>query len=99
MGARKQMKKIRSVSAFEAAWMEDQRAWLGATRANLRPGGRAALMVGDGECGVDALQTTCEAAEAVGLRFLASATITPTDTNRRHKGRRRTEHAILLEAP
>ena len=78
----------------------EQRDWLTATRANLRRGGRAALMVGDGEAGVDALVSTATVAEAAGLRFIASATIVSTVRARgaRHKGKRRPEHALLLEA-
>ena len=115
--------------AFAAAWEGEQRDWLTATRANLRRGGRAALMVGDGEAGVDALASTATIAnsnpdpnfnpnptptlnpnpnqastatiaEAVGLRLLASATIASTVHSRgaRHKGKRRPEHTLLLEA-
>ena len=86
--------------AFAAAWEAEQQGWLAATRANLRRGGRAALMVGDGEAGVDALASTATIAEAVGLRLLASATIASTVHSRgaRHKGKRRPEHTLLLEA-
>ena len=51
--------------AFAAAWEAEQQGWLAATRANLRRGGRAALMVGDGEAGVDALASTATIAEAI----------------------------------
>ena len=56
--------------------------------------------MGDGEAGVDALASTAAAAEAVGLRLLASATIASTARYRsaRHKGKRRPEHTLLLEA-
>ena len=50
--------------AFAAAWEGEQRDWLTATRANLRRGGRAALMVGDGEAGVDALASTATIANS-----------------------------------
>ena len=100
MGARKAMRKTRVPGAFAEAWDEDQRAWLLAVRRNLRSGGRAALLVGDGESSISALDSTLSAAAAVGLRFLASATITSTAEPRaRRKGNRRPEHAILLEAP
>ena len=91
----------RTPQQFRDVWEHDQRAWLSAARANLRAGGRAALLVGDGEGGLDALVSTSAAAEAVGLKVLASATIASTHAERgkRQKGRRRTEHAILLEAP
>lgn len=69
-------------------------------RRNLRSGGRAALLVGDGENGIDALLSTVDAAEDVGLRFVAAATITSiAKRHERKKGKRRPEHAILLEAP
>ena len=101
MGSRKSMrKKRREPGAFEGAWGDDQRAWLEAARANLRAGGRAALVVGDGENGIDALRSTCDSAKAVGFSVLCSATVTPTlQRSEMHKGRRRPEHAILLEAP
>ena len=101
MGARKAMKKLRAPGAFGELWHEDQLRWLGATRANLRSGGRAALLVGDGEANIDGLESTTRAAEEVGFRVLASATITSSAAykNDRQKGRRRPEHAILLEAP
>ena len=67
-------------------------------KANLRVGGRAALLVGDGEAEIDALESTASAAEAVGLRLIASATIASTaKRNERKKGRRRPEHVLLLE--
>ena len=99
MGARKAMQ--RTAATFKEAWEADQRAWLTAARANLRAGGRAALLVGDGEGGIDALESTNAAAEDVGFRVLASATITSAIAERtqRHRGKRRPEHAILLEAP
>ena len=78
MGARKAMKKFRVPGAYKEAWDADQRAWLAAAKANLRSGGRAALLVGDGENRIDALESMAAAAEEVGLRLLASATITST---------------------
>jgi hypothetical protein len=100
IGARKQMKKALARGAFEATWDADQHAWLSSTRANLRLGGRAALLIGDGEGGIDALESTVLAAKRVGLQLLASATIQSSleDQAVRHKGRRRPEHAVLLEA-
>ena len=64
----------------------------------MRAGGRAALVVGDGEGAIDALASTTAAAEAVGWSLLASATIeSPHARADRHKGKRRPEHAILFE--
>jgi hypothetical protein len=100
MGARRAMRKMRAPSAFVGAWESDQRSWLAAMKGNLRPGGRAALLVGDGEQSIDALLSTTQAAEDVGLRFVASATISSTaKPHERYRGKRRPEHAILLERP
>ena len=99
MGARKAMRK--QAATFKEVWQTDQQAWLRQARGNLRSGGRAALLVGDGDLGIDALESTSRAAEAVGFEVLASATIASTEEERskRQKGTRRSEHAILLEAP
>ena len=100
MGARKAMKKARAPGQFKATWSADQRAWLAAMRENLRPGGRAALLVGDGDSEIDALESTAAAAEDVGLTFLASATIQSiAKRGERQKGKRRPEHVLLLEVP
>lgn len=100
MGARKAMRKTRVPGEFREAWDSDQRAWLRAMRANLRPGGRAALFVGDGESAIDALDSTAEAAADAGMELLASATIRPTgDKGHQFRGKRRPEHILLLEAP
>ena len=49
--------------------------------------------------GIDALASTVRDAEAVGFTVLATATIASTaERALRTKGRRRTEHALLLEA-
>ena len=100
MGARKAMKKLSrgGASVLLEAWDADQRSWLSAMRDNLRVGGRAALLVGDGEAEIDALASTRSAAEAVGLDLIASATIASTaQKSDRKKGRRRPEHVLLLE--
>ena len=102
MGARKAMRKTRrgTTDSFVDTWEKDQRAWLAALRRNVRSGGRAALLIGDGEGSIDALVSTTAAAEEVGLTFLASATIVSTaERHMRRKGKRRPEHAILLEMP
>ena len=100
MGARKAMKKFRAPGAFKAAWDADQRAWLTAAKGNLRAGGRAALLVGDGENDMNALESTAQAAEDVGLKLLASATIESTaQRGQRKRGQRRPEHILLIESP
>ena len=73
MGARKAMR--RDLQSFGVAWQQDQELWLGAARRSLRGGGRAAIVtIGDGG-GIDTLDSTRSAAEAVGLRVLACASI------------------------
>lgn len=97
IGARKARK--RRPGAFNVAWAADQRAWLGASLGCLAPGGRAALLIGDGD-GIDNLAATRAAAADVGFELLATATIAATvERTARQKGQRRTEHAVLLEAP
>lgn len=104
IGAHKAMRRSArraGAAAFAAGWDAEQRSWLSAVRANLRRGGRAALVVGDGEGGIDALASTAAAAEACGgLQLLASASISSHVPRRagRHKGKRRPEHVLLLEA-
>ena len=49
---------------------------------------------------MDALASTAEAADACGLELLAAATIrSALPRTEQAKGMRRTEHAILLQAP
>ena len=106
IGARRAMKKQRA--GFRAAWEGEQRDWLrAASNCLVSPGGegeegggeggRAALLIGDGD-GIDNLEVTRVAAEASGWRLLASATISSElERTQRRKGTRRTEHALLLE--
>ena len=80
-------------------WRDDTRAWMGAVAEALQPGGRLAVVIGDGLVGdrvIDTLQTSVAAGEAVGLRVLASASGGRHDPGRdavRH------EHILLLERP
>lgn len=94
MGARKPAMK--NMGEFERTWAEQQVLWLQATRERLRPGGRIALIIGDGDS-TDTHQGTLDAAGAAGLRFMASATIKPSVNSKNRPGNRRVEHAILLE--
>ena len=98
MGARRTLRKSRVRGEFAQAWKADQLAWMSRARANLRAGGRAAILIGDGDA-LDAHASTLDVATEVGLDFVASATITSSrERHERHRGTRRTEHAILLEA-
>ncbi len=83
-----------TVPPARKSWRVVAGAWGG-----FGPGGRAALLVGDGDS-IDALESTAKAAEAVGLKLLASATIVSTlARGKSRKGARRPEHVLLLEAP
>ena len=69
-------------------------AGLARAYAALEPGGRAALLIGDGD-GLDNLDATSRAAEEVGFSCLASASIRATvERTARVKGQRRTECAL-----
>ena len=108
IGARKQLRRLRRERSFYAAYEADQRAWLSAAAAVLRPGGRAAILIGDGEPegeevergarARDALEPLATAADTAGLRFLASATISAASTGKSLPGKRRPEHLLLVEA-
>ena len=98
LGARKAMRKSRVRGQFPAAWQAGQLQWMCQVGANLHSGGRAVLLVGNGESAIDALQSTSESAKGAGLHLIASATISSTaERANQHKGRRRPEHLLLLE--
>lgn len=74
MGARRAFRK--AVEPARQAYLEDTRRWLARIRAVLRPGGRVAVVVGDGRAGgrvVGLEDHVIEAAEHAGLVHLASA--------------------------
>ena len=97
IGARKARR--RRPQAFASAWDADQRAWMTAALGCLVSGGRAALLIGDGD-GLDNLAATSRTAAEVGFELLATATISSdVERTERKKGQRRTEHALLLEVP
>lgn len=97
IGARKARR--RRPQAFASAWDADQRAWMTAAFGCLVSGGRAALLIGDGD-GLDNLAATSRTAAEVGFELLATATISSdVERTERKKGQRRTEHALLLEVP
>ena len=55
--------------------------------------------IGDGD-GINNLEATARAAADVGFELLASATVrSELEITKRAKGMRRTEHAVLLQAP
>ncbi|CAJ1446922.1 unnamed protein product [Effrenium voratum] len=80
-------------------WQAQQEAWLDSAFANLRPGGTATLMIGDGDAsalgdgGFDCLQSTLQAAAAAGFETVATATIRARSRHpKQPKGMKRTEH-------
>eukprot|EP00929_Paragymnodinium_shiwhaense_P091569 TRINITY_DN51491_c0_g1_i1.p1 TRINITY_DN51491_c0_g1~~TRINITY_DN51491_c0_g1_i1.p1 ORF type:complete len:492 (-),score=80.01 TRINITY_DN51491_c0_g1_i1:32-1312(-) len=89
---------------FLKAWQKQQEEWMAAAHRNLKPGGTATLMIGDGDTeevnGIDCLTSTLDAAKAVGFEVLATSSILSTvKSGRRVKGRRRTEHMVHLLKP
>lgn len=102
IGSQKQFRKLaRQGINFRDVWQDDQEKWLRAVHDVLASGGRAAVMTGDGDDStrIDSLDSTCRAAEAVGLTVRAAASIWTKEWKHRAPGNRRTEHIILLEKP
>lgn len=81
LGSRRSFRADRR--AATDAWREDTRRWVRAAARALRPGGRLAVVIGDGNVGgraVDAWSPLDEAARAAGLRFVARATVERWDS-------------------
>ena len=95
-GSRRELRQ--DPRAFKDAWQEDQRAWLGVVSRALVPGGRAAVMIGDG-ANVDTRLSTIDAGADVGLTHVASVSMALThdmaDGGVWNAARR--EHLVLLE--
>merc|ERR550525_410819 len=69
IGAREEWRRL-DVQSFLTLFQQQQEAWLGAVHANLRAGGTATLMIGNGdldgkENGIDCLASTLAAAKVV----------------------------------
>ncbi len=103
LGRRKEIASRRGFRADRRralqTWRTDSRAWLGNLATRVAPGGRALIVIGDGQVGsrhIDALEETASAAEHGGWRPLASASGERPDPGRRS---RRREHILLLERP
>eukprot|EP00930_Biecheleria_cincta_P060491 TRINITY_DN46128_c0_g1_i1.p1 TRINITY_DN46128_c0_g1~~TRINITY_DN46128_c0_g1_i1.p1 ORF type:complete len:452 (+),score=82.34 TRINITY_DN46128_c0_g1_i1:33-1388(+) len=93
-----------SLEQFIETWQSQQEEWLESAYRNLRPGGTATIMTGDGdtqtENGIDCLKSTLEAAEAVGFHVVATSSIqSVADEAHRTKGMLRTEHMLHLQRP
>ena len=95
-GSRRELRQ--DPRAFKDVWQEDQRAWLGVVSRALVPGGRAAVMIGDG-ANVDTRLSTIDAGADVGLTHVASVSMALThdmaDGGVWNAARR--EHLVLLE--
>ena len=95
-GSRRELRQ--DPRAFKDVWQEDQRAWLGVVSRALVPGGRAAVMIGDG-ANVDTRLSTIDAGAVVGLTHVASVSMALThdmaDGGVWNAARR--EHLVLLE--
>ena len=93
-------------SEFSAQWQAEQEEWLASAFENLRPGGTATLMIGDGDVdvlgdgGFDNLQPTLAAAQKAGFEVIATASICAKSKGpRQPKGMKRTEHMVHLRKP
>ena len=98
IGARKTLRG--DPHAFKAVWQAEQEGWLTVVASSLKPGGRAAVMVGDG-ANIDTRASVLAAGEACGLVGVASVTMALT--HEMEDGRvwdaARKEHLVLLEKP
>ena len=98
IGARKTLRC--DPHAFKARWQAEQEGWLSVVASSLKPGGRAAVMVGDG-ANIDTRASVLAAGEACGL--VGIATVTMALTHETEDGRvwnaARKEHLVLLEKP
>ena len=98
IGARKTLRG--DPHAFKATWQAEQEGWLKVVAASLKPGGRAAVMVGDG-ANIDTRASVLAAGEACGL--VGVATVTMALTHEMEDGRvwnaARKEHLVLLTKP
>jgi DNA modification methylase len=80
-------------------WRADTGRWVRAAHRAMRPGGRMAVVIGDGFGGgqvIDSLAPLTHAAEQLGLRRVARATTERWDAGVEHV---RPEHAVLFERP
>ena len=86
---------------FAAVWQREQEDWLAVVADSLRPGGRAAVMVGDG-ANIDTRKSIVDAATKFGLLELGGATMKLTATmadGQTVYNQARTEHLIVFQKP
>ena len=97
-GSRRELRK--DPRAFKEAWQEDQTRWIDAVARALQPGGRVAIMIGDG-ANVDTRASTIDAGASSGLAHVASVSmaLTHETANGLVWNAARREHLVLLEKP
>lgn len=97
-GSRRELRK--DPRAFKEAWQEDQARWIDAVARALQPGGRVAIMIGDG-ANVDTRASTIDAGASSGLAHVASVSmaLTHETANGLVWNAARREHLVLLEKP
>lgn len=95
IGSRREFRAGRAEAL--AAWKSDTGKWVKAAARALEPGGRLCVIVGDGQVGtkrIDSWTVHDEAARALGLRWVARASVERLDLG---FGTVRWEHAGLWE--
>lgn len=97
-GSRRELR--RDPRAFKEAWQEDQTRWIRVVARALAPGGRVAIMIGDG-ANVDTRASTVDAGAAAGLTHVASVSMALTHETAEGLvwNAARREHLVLLEKP
>ncbi len=79
------------------SWRKDTERWMWACTQALEPGGRLIVVIGDGQIGrkvLGSVEPSVEAAAAVGLTWLARASVALPNTDPA-----RQEHVLLFERP
>ncbi len=97
IGSRREFRAGRAEAL--TAWKSDTARWLKAASRALDPGGRLCVIVGDGQVGskrIDSWTVHDEAARALGLRWVARASVERLDLG---FGTVRWEHAGVWEKP
>ena len=86
--------------AFKDIWQREQNDWLRVVADSLVPGGRAAVMVGDG-ANINTRTSLAAAAGLFNLRDIAGCTmkLTATMSDGALYNQARTEHLIIFEKP
>ena len=98
IGARRSLRS--DPHAFKESWQKEQEAWLRVVSRSLKPGGRAAVMLGDG-ANIDTQKSILDAGAVCGLRGVAAVTmaLTRETADGLVWNAARKEHLVLLEKP